>query len=77
MTTDNMKNLFLDLLALMLFIGILVALAETRLYPVALGAVIIAFVYIIISDHGTNIVNQWDNLIKSASSRLNQGVSSQ
>lgn len=61
-------NLMLSALSLALILAVLIGIADTRLYPLALAAVILALVYYVL--HHPSIAKTWDNLIVGAANHL-------
>lgn len=68
MTSDAAKQLLLSAVSFGLIVAILVFMADTKLYPVALGAVIIALVYVLMDNQ--SLIKVWQGLIDSANKNL-------
>jgi hypothetical protein len=57
------EKLILELAAFGLAAAILLLVAETPAYPIALGVVLVAFVYIMLSGGGAGVLTQATNFI--------------
>ncbi|PWT73356.1 MAG: hypothetical protein C5B59_13705 [Bacteroidetes bacterium] len=60
--------LLLSLLAMGFLVAVLIGIADTKLYPLAIGVVVVALVYNVINH--PEIASTWHNLITSAGSNL-------